>query len=402
MKRNTKIMLAVAAAAALALGVYIFAGFLPSETASGESSSGTAGTVDGESGIMVAEAKKGNISIRVEGPSLVEPYRIQEIRSRLSGTVLESAEEGDRIARGEVLVRLDDTDQRNNKRKAELDLQQARLDLQRAELSLEAANGEFLDKEGLFSSGSISRSDFDAVKEAAANAELAVAGARIRVDQSILSLEEAEQLLANTVIRAPFDGVVLSGDTAEGDLVNVGAVLLTFADISRLRLRAEVDEFDIGKVEAGMPVEISADALGDESIRSVVERVSPAAEVVNNISIFTVSTVIRADDGILRPGMSADLSILISDDTGLLVPVSSVSSVRGRSYLDVYANEEIETVRVVTGASDGINIVVTEGLEEGARVIVPQTAGFTLGTGETAAGGSSIIPISVPGSGGGR
>ena len=105
------------------------------------------------------------------------------------------------------------------------------------------------------------------------------------------------------------------------------------------------------------------------------------------------------DEGKLRPGMSADLSILISSDRGLIVPSKVVSSVRDRSYIDVYEDEEVVTLRITTGADDGVNVAVLEGLEEGALVVVPTTSGLILSSDQASSSGSSIIPISVPGTG---
>ena len=361
-------------------------------------SAGTAETAQ----LAVLEALPGTISVTVEGPSVVEPYRSMDIRSRVTGTIIDAAVEGDPLARGEVLARFDNSDQQSGLRQAELNLRQARVDLQRAEITRESAAGNLEDKQSLFTSGTIPRDQLDSAREAAVNAELGVDSARIKVEQSILSLETSRELLASTEIRAPFDGVVLTSNVSAGDIITSGSVLMTFADITRLRLRAEVDEFDIGKVKQGMPVVVTADALGKESIRSTVERVSPAAEVINNISIFHVSTILKGGGEGLRPGMSADLSILVSDDTGLIVPSGAVSTVRGRFYLDVWENEEVLTKRVSAGANDGVNLVITEGLEEGALVVIPQTAGFTLSSGDTAVTGTSFIPVPIPGSGGSR
>jgi len=237
-----------------------------------------------------------------------------------------------------------------------------------------------------------------AARENVASTQRSLELAELGVSQAALALETAQEELAATVVRAPFDGVVLSTDLNPGDLVSRGALLLTFADLSRVRLRAEVDEFDIGKVEVGQSVSISSDAVGESALKSKVERISPAAEVVNNISIFKVSTVLGNEDGNLRPGMSADVSILIRADKGLVVPSKAVSTVRSRSYLKVFAEEEVQTRRVEVGADDGVNVVVLEGLEEGELVVVPSTAGFTLTSSQTSTG-TSVIPISVPGSG---
>ena len=129
-----------------------------------------------------------------------------------------------------------------------------------------------------------------------------------------MTLESARREQQAALVRAPFSGVVLSTELNPGDLISKGGVLLELADVARVRLRAEVDEFDIPKVEPGQAVSVTSEALGDTTLRSKVERISPAAEVVNNISIFTVSTVLTNEDGRLMPGMSADLSILISSD----------------------------------------------------------------------------------------
>ena len=131
-------------------------------------------------------------------------------------------------------------------------------------------------------------------------------------------------------------------------------------------------------------------------MRSKVERISPAAEVVNNISIFAVSTVLANEDGRLMPGMSADLSILISSDKGLVIPSKAISTVRGRSYVKIFDGQEIKTLRVTIGADDGVSVAVLEGLEEDQLVVLPSGAALNLSGAQTATG-TSVIPISVPG-----
>ncbi|HDQ13550.1 MAG TPA: efflux RND transporter periplasmic adaptor subunit [Sediminispirochaeta sp.] len=394
MKKKTFGLVAVGAIILLSLGAWAYSSISRSQQA--------AQTANGDSEIAVVEAKPGNISVKVESPAMVEAFRQLELRSRISGTVVETAEIGDRKSADEVLLRFDGTEQRQQLKIAELDLQQAEVDLRQAQTSRKKTAEELAEKESLFASGSLSLSQIEAARNALDESELAVDAARIKLERSRLNLEMAQENLENTVLRAPFDGVVLRTNVSTGDLVGTGTVLMSFADLSKLRLSAEVDEYDIGKLQLGLPVLITADALGEESLRTRLERISPAAEVINNISIFSVSAVIPSGDGALRPGMSADMSIIVSDDSGLLVPSRAVSSVRGRFYLDVYENEEIVTKRVTVGADDGNNLVVTEGLNEGELVVVPQIEGFSLSGTAAAAGGTSILPINFPGSGGSR
>jgi RND family efflux transporter MFP subunit len=350
--------------------------------------------------ISVMEAAPGMVALRVEGPSVVEPFRLQEIRSTISGTVLRAPSIGDSVGAGSVIVEFDATNLRTALRQAELNLAQAELDRDRAELTLAQAEATLADRERLYGEGTIARDQVTAARDIVSNAQLAVQAAAIKVSQSELALATARADLDSAVVRAPFSGVVLASDVVAGENVGGGALLLTIADVSRVRLSAEVDEYDIGKIEPNMQVEITSDALGEESIRSRVERISPAAQIVNNISIFTVTTVVDNAQGKLRPGMSADLSILVSSDRGLIVPSKVVSTVRDRSYLEIFDGTEVKTIRVVAGADDGVNVAILEGLEEGAMVVIPSAGGLVLSSGESTTG-SSIIPISVPGTGGG-
>lgn len=390
-KNRTVMWIIIAVVLAGAAAVYFFVlpsrADVPAEGAAGD-----------EDAISVVEVKPGTVSVRVEGPSVVEPYRVQEFRAQVSATVLRAPVVGDTVSAGDVLIEFDGTDLRTAVRQAELNLAQAQLDTDRARLTLEQANATLGEREKLYAEGTIARDQVDTARDLVANADLALKAAQIKVSQNELSLSEARTDLTAALIRAPFSGVVLDTQAVIGETANSGALLVTLADVTRVRLSAEVDEFDIGQIQPNMQVEITSDALGDESIRSRVERVSPAAEIVNNISIFSVYTVVDNGDGKLRPGMSADLSILVSSDRGLIVPSKVVSTVRDRSYIDVYENDEVVTKRITTGANDGVNVAVLEGLEEGALVVVPATSGIILSS-DQASSGTSIIPITVPGTG---
>jgi HlyD family secretion protein len=355
-----------------------------------------------EQQILTVPAKAGSVSIRVEGPSVVEPYLSQDIRSKIEGQITTAAVEGDSFAKGDVLLQLDRTEQVKDLRQAEIGLSQAVVNRDRARATMEKAKTDFDTAKRLFSTGAIPKEQMDLAQETLQNAEYGFKSAELTVSQALLSLETARENLNGTSIRAPFDGIVLRSSVTAGDLVSKGALLLTFADLSRIRLQAEVDEFDIGKVQPGQPVTITSDALGETSLTSKVERVSPAAEVINNISVFKVSTVLDNRDGRLRPGMSADISILISSDKGIVVPSKAVSTVRTRSYVKVFEEDEIKTKRVTIGANDGVNVAVLEGLEEGDLVVLPGTAGISLTSQTQSSSGSSVVPITVPGTGGTR
>ena len=353
-------------------------------------------------GPVTVEAKKGSVSVVVEGAAIVEPYQQVTLRSPASSMLTRVARGGESFDRNGIVASLDDTVLRNTLAQAELLLAQAEVDARRAKLASERAAKDVRDKKTLLDNRALSPDQYAVAEEAARNADLALEAAELKVKQSRLSVDRARKELKETMIRAPFPGTVLKTFVAPGDLVSANAPIALFGDISRLRLIAEVDEFDIGKISLGQIVTIGGDSVGPEPIRSKVESISPMAEIVNNISIFEVSALVNNTEGKLRPGMSADFSILIKSDKGLVVPAKSISTVRGRSYINVLENGEIVKKRVEIGANDGINIVVLEGIEEGAQVVVPGAVPASAAAQPAASGEKSVLPITIPGAGGSR
>ena len=352
-----------------------------------------------EASVATEKAKNGSVSVLVEGPSVVEPYLSQSIRSKIGGLIVQSPEEGDEFKKGDTVIRFDSTDVDKAYRQAQLKLEQAKVNRDKAKDSLAKLKNDLLSKEKLLSTGAVSKGEVDSAKDAVSNAGYALKLAELAVTDSTLAVDTARDSRNAAVVKAPFDGIVLSVNVGRGDLVSAGSLLATYADLSRVRLKAEVDEFDIGKVKPGLPVTIVSDALGDKKLRSKVERISPQAEVVNNISIFKISTVVSNRDRKLMPGMSADISVLIRSDKGIVVPSKSVSTVRTRSYVKVLENGEVKTKKISIGANDGVNVAVLSGLEAGELVVIPGSSAFSLGTGAVSSG-SSIIPVTVPGTGG--
>jgi RND family efflux transporter MFP subunit len=352
-------------------------------------------------GPVTVLAKTGTVSVNVDGIAAVEPLTQVTLRSPVSSVLRSVVPAGIRIQGGGLVATLDDAQAHNDLGQAEFGLSQAEVDYRRAKLAAERAEKDRGDKKVLLEGKALSPGDYTLAEEAALNAQLALEAADLKVRQATLSLDKARRDLAALRIKAPFDGTVLKTYVAAGDLVAPNSAVALFGDLSRVRLNAEVDEYDIGKVAVGMNVFISGESIGADPLATTVESISPIAEVVNNISIFQVSAVVDNGKGLLRPGMSADFSIRIASDKGLVVPSKCVATVRSRSYVDVLENGEVVKKRVVKGADDGVNTVILEGLQEGAAVIVPGAVPAPTATVAPAATGEkSVLPITIPGSGG--
>lgn len=353
-------------------------------------------TAASASGPVTVTAKKGSVAVAVEGAALVEAYQQTTLRAPASAVLTTILREGTPVRKDGVVASLDNTVYRNNLSQAELASGQADLDEEKAGLALQRARKDAEDTKVLLESKAASPEKLTLAEEAVRNAEIARDAAVLRAKQARLAVERSRQEYQNATIRAPFPGTVLKTYAGPGDLLPSNGPIALFGDLSRLRLRAEVDEYDIGRISIGQSVTISGEALGEDPLRSSIEGISPIAEIVNNISIFTVSAVVPNADGKLRPGMSADFSILIKSDKGLVVPSKSVSTIRGRSYLEVLEDGEVVKKRVEIGADDGINLVVLSGIDEGAEVVIPGALPVSPAA-AAESGTKSVLPISVPG-----
>lgn len=356
-----------------------------------------------EVGVLTALPQEGTVLVSLTVPGLIEPVRTTSIRSSTPGTITSLVGVGSQIQTGEVIATLDQSSAQRALTLSSIQAQEAGINLERAETTLVRAQRTLDEVSALQRVGAASLDQVNNAQDSLVNAEQGLRLSQLAYQRAVLNQESTQQDLENTVIRAPFSGTVLSLALGVGDAITSNGVLGVLADLSRVRLVAEVDEFDISRIESGMQVRVVTEGTQAQNLNTTLEAISPSARIVNNISVFTMSAVVQNPNNLLRPGMTADLSVIIARDQGLVIPARSVTTVRGRSYVDVLVDDEPETLRVEIGANDGINVVVLSGLVDTSQVVLPPTAALPsfLPTALVPAQATSIIPVSLPGSGGG-
>ncbi|HSJ63638.1 MAG TPA: efflux RND transporter periplasmic adaptor subunit, partial [Gemmatimonadaceae bacterium] len=162
------------------------------------------------------------------------------------------------------------------------------------------------------------------------------ANAQAQLVRSRASLDLAQQRLEDATVRAPVTGTVIEKTVSVGQVITSatgafggGTTLLKMADLSKVRVRALVNETDIGSVRAGLPATVVVDAYPDRPFRGTVEKIEPQAVVQQSVTMFPVLVSIANEEGLLKPGMNGEVSILISRrDQVLAVPNDAVRSVR--------------------------------------------------------------------------
>lgn len=341
------------------------------------------------------EVRRGSLIETAAASGKIEPDVQVEVKSRASGQVIEVlVKEGDQVEAGQLLVRLDPTDAERalaearvarDRVKAELAAAQAALSVADLERKNSQVSQEVAEKSAELGLGSTdaARTAAHATKVASANITLKraqVTSAQAQLKVAELAVQDAETRLKETQIYAPIAGTVLDVAVEKGTLVssaltNVsgGTAVMTLADLSNLRIIGAIDEAQIGRVAVGQRVDIRVDAYADRVFKGVVDRVSPLGKETSSVVTFDVEIVVDdKDSSLLRSGMSADVEIVTAEQKDvLLVPLLAVQSAGKRRFVRLASGEE-RAIR--TGGTDGTNMVVLEGLEEGDDVVASPPA----------------------------
>ncbi len=233
---------------------------------------------------------------------------------------------------------------------------------------------------------------------------LEVASRQKQVEIAAASLTQARARLediaydsTNTTIVAPRDGVVLSKPVEEGTVIPGGAsansnapAIVTIADITQMYVMAKIDESDIGGVEEEMEASIEVDVLPNRKLRGQVVKIYPEAKTEGDVVYYEVRVQLLDIPEELRPGMTADVTIMIADlEDVLLLPDASVTYRRGKAFVNIKEGDEAVEREIEVGLSDWTNIEVKSGVKEGEEIMTPSAAAGMMGGPGGPGGGAS-------------
>ena len=293
------------------------------------------------------------------------PDRKADVSSRVFGR-LEwiGVEAGSKVKKDDVIARLSNAVEASR--------------VEEAKASLSDAEREFTRTKGLVDDGVQPRQELDR-----AQATLEVARARHK---------SAEADYEYTLIRAPFDGVVVRRNAQAGETVgpstgtgsgSAGAAVCTLVDRSSLEMVADVNETNIGRVRQGQKVEVTVDALPDRKYKGEVRQIIPTADRQKGIVQVKVKVLDLDDD--VYPEMAARAAFLRDGaaEPGarrVIAPKGSVKDQAGRKVVYIVENDKVRAVDVETGAEGEDGVEIRRGLEGGERAV---TGGETITDGQT-------------------
>ncbi|MBP9906542.1 MAG: efflux RND transporter periplasmic adaptor subunit [Rhodoferax sp.] len=280
--------------------------------------------------IYVTEAAaKGNLTLRVTANGTLQPTRLVNIGSELSGTVLRVlVDVNDRVKKGQVLVELDTaklTDQVTRSRAA-LASAQAQLLQTAATLKETKASLARLEEVARLSGGKVpSAAELDAARASLERAVAAEASARANLDSARASLATDETNLSKASIRSPIDGMILTRSVDPGNAVAASlqaVTLFTIAeDLGKLLLKVNVDEADVGRVQVGQKASFTVSAFATRRFPATITRVSYGSTITDNVVTYVTQMDVDNADLSLRPGMTATSTITaVERQNVLLVP----------------------------------------------------------------------------------
>ena len=260
-----------------------------------------------------------------------------------------NVEIGDNVTKGQVLAKMD-----------QVQLQTVENQMRQAELQMKNNEVEYGRLKGLYDAGGLSQSDLDAI-------ELAYEASKIAYNNA---KKQYENLLENSVLLSPINGVVTARNYDVGDMYAMSAPIFTVEQIVPVKVLVGVSESDYTKVHVGDKVTVAADALPGQDFVGEVNRIYPTVDPATRT--FTVEVKINNEKKELRPGMFARATITFGSNNSIIVPDVAVVKQQGSGERFVYVLNQDGTVsytKVVLGRRLGKEYEVLEGLEDGAKVV---------------------------------
>ncbi|WP_338845758.1 efflux RND transporter periplasmic adaptor subunit [Massilia sp. W12] len=304
------------------------------------------------------------------------PARSATIKARAAGVVLESlVEEGMSVQQGQILARIDTADLQ-----ARLASQQAAVDEARARLSMAQKNHHT--NQALLQQKYISQNAYDQVQNSVELAEANLKSARAQLDVARIAL-------ADSVVRAPFAGVISKRYLQAGDKAAPDMPVFGLVNLERLTLEAAVPAAEVARIHAGQDVQFSVDGMEKKRFTGKVERINPTADPASRT--LTVYVQVQ-NDGSLKGGMYARGVVAVEKSRQTpVMPLLALRQEGGQDVVYLIKNGELKTQAVKLGvrneaegvaevsqglqAGDEVLLTRSDSLKPGSKVKLPQKAG---------------------------
>ncbi len=355
--------------------------------------------------VRAAVAQRMTIRSVVSTNGKVEPLSNFEAHAP-SGTTVKKllVKEGDQVKKGQLLVEMDDADARSDAARALAQVRSAEADLHavssggtqeevltldsqlvKAQAERDTAQRNLdalrrLQKAGAASTGEVKAAE-DQLQRANADLTLLqqkqkgrysspeVARVQAQKAEAQAAYDAAEDMLSKLNVRAPFEGLVYSLPVLQGAYVNAGDLVLQEADLSKVRVRAFVDEPDIGRLIPGDPIEVTWDAVPGRIWQGTVSGVPAVIKLHGTRNVGETTCVVDNHDFKLLPNVNVGVTIITAEHPNVLtVPREAAHLEDSTIFVYQIVNNELHRRNLKTSISNLTNVEITSGLDDGATV----------------------------------
>jgi HlyD family secretion protein len=358
--------------------------------------------------VRAATVQRGPIRSLVSTNGKVEPVTNFEAHAPVPTTVKHLlVKEGDHVRKGQLMLELDAADVRAQAAKAEAQIKSAQADqsalktggtqeevitlnsqLTKARSARDAAQRNLeslrkLQQDGAASPGEVRQAE-DTLQRAQADVTLLeqkqkerysqpeVARTEAQADMAEASYDSAENSLRQSIVRAPFDGIVYSLPVKEGAFVQAGDLLLQEADLSHVLVRAFVDEPDVGRLQTGERVEITWDAVQGRTWAGTVNSVPSTVKLRGNRNVGEATCLIDNQDLRLLPNTNVGVTIVVAEHSNVLtLQRDALRMDDTKPYVFQIVDDRLKRVPVDFSLQNLTRVEITSGLSEGMSVALP-------------------------------
>ena len=305
----------------------------------------------------------------------IVPRNEVNIKPQINGIIADIYKEaGQMVQQGEVIARLTVIPDMNS-----LSAAQSRVRL--SEINLKQAQTNFDREKALFEKNLVSAEEYEKVEQQLnqAQEEYAASQESLEVIRDGVSSKNATS--SSTLIRSTITGLILDipvkvgNSVIQANTLNDGTTVATVANMNDLIFEGQIDETEVGLLYEGMPLSITIGALRDYTFDANLEYISPKAVESNGANQFKVKAAVTVDSNhTIRSGYSANAQIVLEKIPDVLsVPESALEFIKDEPYVYKKVMNGIYTpVKVTTGISDGVNIEIKSGIDEGETVRGPR------------------------------
>jgi HlyD family secretion protein len=351
--------------------------------------------------VQTEKASKRSITQIVTASGKIQPETMVKINAEVSGEITQlPVKEGDRVKKGQLLVRIKPDQYQAQVDRAEAGLSSAKASLSQQASALEKATSEYKRAQELYGKKLVSDQDFVTAKTSYQSAQSMLESAHAGVAQAQASLRDAKESLNKTTIYSPMDGTISQliselGERVSGSSFTQGTQIMTVADLSMMEAQVDVGENDVVLIHIGDTARVSVDAYGEKKLKGTVYEIANTATTKSlgqqdEVTNFLVKIRIVDKEVALRPGMSMSADIETQTKQNVLsVPIQCVTtrvpkqkegekkdSVQAKPQQDkpvevVFVTDggKAKTVPVKRGINDDGFVEITTGLGDNAEVI---------------------------------